>query len=112
MKISYEKIPAVKIEVEIEGGVAEYAKAFLNIFNNVRESGQDELLKVSNAYGSNSICVTAHADEEESTVKWLSAFGTIKEVEHLTAFQPYVDTIPEAEEDEVFEGEYLELKLW
>lgn len=43
------------VTVEIKGSVDEYAKSFLHIFNNVRES--KELLKIENHYGSNDVTV-------------------------------------------------------
>ena len=69
------------VTVEVEGDVKEYAKSFLHIFNNVRES--KELLKVKNYYGSNDVTVYCELEAKEGLVKYLKAFGKIKDCEKV-----------------------------
>lgn len=73
------------ITVEIEGGIKEYAESFLHIFNNVRES--KELLKVKNYYGSNDVTVYCELEEKDKLIKYLKAFGKIKECEKVLVYQ-------------------------
>ena len=69
------------VTVEIEGDVKEYAESFLHIFNNVREA--KGLLKVKNYYGSNDVTVYCELEAKDSLIKYLKAFGKIKECEKV-----------------------------
>ena len=73
------------VTVEIEGDVKEYAESFLHIFNNVREA--KELLKVKNYYGSNDVTVYCELEARDGLVKYLKAFGKIKECEKVIVYQ-------------------------
>lgn len=73
------------VTVEIEGGIKEYAKGFLHIFNNVRES--KELFKVKNYYGSNEVTVYCEFDSKDALIKYLKAFGEIKGCEKVLLYQ-------------------------
>ena len=72
------------VTVEVEGNVKEYAESFLHIFNNVRES--KELLKVKNYYGSNDVTVYCELDAKDNLIKYLKAFGKIKECEKVLVY--------------------------
>ena len=73
------------VTVEVEGNVKEYAENFLHIFNNVREV--KELLKVKNYYGSNDVTVYCELEAKDGLVKYLKAFGKIKECEKVIVYQ-------------------------
>ena len=73
------------VTVEVEGDVKEYAESFLHIFNNVREA--KELLKVKNYYGSNDVTVYCELEAKDGLVKYLRAFGKIKECEKVVVYQ-------------------------
>lgn len=73
------------VTVEVEGDVKEYAESFLHIFNNVREA--KELLKVKNYYGSNDVTVYCELEAKEGLVKYLKAFGKIKDCERVIVYQ-------------------------
>ena len=73
------------VTVEIEGSVKEYAESFLHIFNNVRESS--ELIKVKNYYGSNDVTVYCELEAKEALIKYLKAFGEIKNCEKVLLLQ-------------------------
>lgn len=75
---------AVTVNME-ECSLNEYAKNFLHIFNNVRES--KELLKIKNHYGSNDITVYCEVDYKDSLVKYLKSFGEIKYCEKVLMLQ-------------------------
>lgn len=73
------------VTVEIEGDVKEYAESFLHIFNNVREA--KKLLKVKNYYGSNDVTVYCELEAKDGLIKYLKAFGKIKECEKVIVYQ-------------------------
>ena len=73
------------ITVDVEGDIEEYAKNFLHIYNNVRES--NELLKVKNYYGSNEVTVYCDLESKDNLIKYLKAFGEIKECEKVLVYQ-------------------------
>lgn len=73
------------VTVEIEGDVKEYAESFLHIFNNVREA--KELLKVKNYYDSNDVTVYCELEAKDGLVKYLKAFGKIKDCEKVVVYQ-------------------------
>lgn len=80
------------VTVEIEGDVKEYAESFLHIFNNVRQA--NELIKVKNYYDSNDVTVYCELEAKDNLVKYLKAFGKIKECEKvllLTMEEPDYD---------------------
>lgn len=84
-KIPYEKREAVRIKVEINGDVGEYAKSFLAIYNNVKTS--QELLKMYNDYG-NYVYVICEKDAKEAAAKFLRQFGEIVCAEIVEVVQP------------------------
>lgn len=73
------------VTVDIEGGIDEYSKSFLHIFNNVRES--KELIKVKNYYDSNEVTVYCELDSKDALIKYLRAFGEIKGCERVLLYQ-------------------------
>ena len=79
------EVEGYAITVEIEGDIKEYAESFLHIFNNVREN--KELLKVKNYYGCNDITVYCELEVKDELIKYLKAFGKIKETEKIIVFQ-------------------------
>lgn len=81
LKLNVFKTEGYAITVEVEGDLKEYAESFLHIFNNVRES--KELLKVKNYYGSNDVTVYCELDAKDKLVKYLKAFGKIKDCEKV-----------------------------
>ena len=85
LKLNANETEGYAITVEVEGDVKEYAESFLHIFNNVRES--QELLKVKNYYGSNDVTVYCELEAKDKLVKYLKAFGKIKECEKVLVYQ-------------------------
>lgn len=81
LKLNVFKTEGYAITVEVEGDLKEYADSFLHIFNNVRES--KELLKVKNYYGSNDVTVYCELEAKDKLVKYLKAFGKIKDCEKV-----------------------------
>lgn len=73
------------VTVEIEGNVKEYAESFLHIFNNVRQAS--ELIKLKNYYDSNDVTVYCELEAKDDLVKYLKAFGNIKECEKVLLLQ-------------------------
>ena len=85
LKMNVFKTEGYAITVEVEGNVKEYAESFLHIFNNVRES--KELLKVKNYYDSNDVTVYCELEAKDKLVKYLKAFGKIKDCEKVVVYQ-------------------------
>ena len=85
LKINAFEVEGYAVTVEVEGNVKEYAENFLHIFNNVRES--NELLKIKNYYGSNDVTVYCELEAKDGLVKYLRAFGKIKECEKILMYQ-------------------------
>ena len=85
IKMNVSEFEGYAITVSVEGNIEEYAKNFLHIFNNVRES--KELLKVKNYYGSNDVTVYCELDVKDSLTKYLKAFGEIKSCEKVLMYQ-------------------------
>lgn len=81
VKVNANVTEGYAVTVEVEGNVKEYAESFLHIFNNVREA--KELLSVKNYYGSNYVTVYCELEAKDSLVKYLKAFGKIKECEKV-----------------------------
>lgn len=75
---------AITVELEVNS-LNDYAKIFLHIFNNVRES--KELLKIKNYYGSNDVTVYCEAKSKEAATKYLGSFGKIKSCEKVLVVQ-------------------------
>lgn len=75
---------AVTVEIK-ECSLDEYAKSFLHIFNNVRES--KKLIKVENYYGSNDVIVYCVAEAREETIKYLESFGHVKSYARVLMYQ-------------------------
>lgn len=73
------------ITVTVEGGIEEYAKAFLHIFNNVREA--NELFKVDNYAWNNDITVYCDIESKEELTEYLENFGNIKRTEKVLVYQ-------------------------
>lgn len=84
IKINAYATEGYAVTVEVEGNVKEYAESFLHIFNNVRES--KELLKVRNYYDSNDVTVYCELEAKDDLVKYLKAFGKIKECEKVLVY--------------------------
>lgn len=85
VKINAYATEGYAVTVEVEGNVKEYAESFLHIFNNVREA--KELLKVKNYYGSNDVTVYCELEAKDGLVKYLKAFGKIKDCEKVIVYQ-------------------------
>lgn len=85
LKMNVFETEGYAVTVEVEGNVKEYAESFLHIFNNVRES--KELLKVKNYYGSNDVTVYCELEAKDKLVKYLKAFGKIKDCEKVVVYQ-------------------------
>lgn len=85
LKMNVFETEGYAITVEVEGDLKEYAESFLHIFNNVRES--KELLKVKNYYGSNDVTVYCELEAKDKLVKYLKAFGKIKDCEKVVVYQ-------------------------
>lgn len=85
LKMNVFETEGYAITVEVEDDLKEYAESFLHIFNNVRES--KELLKVKNYYGSNDVTVYCELEAKDKLVKYLKAFGKIKDCEKVVVYQ-------------------------
>lgn len=85
VKVNANVTEGYTVTVEIEGNVKEYAESFLHIFNNVREA--KELLKVKNYYDSNDVTVYCELEAKDGLIKYLKAFGKIKECEKVIVYQ-------------------------
>ena len=97
---------AVRFEVNMHGDVEQYARNWLNICNNVRES--TELLKCYNNSGS-SVFVVCTETVAEATRDWLEWFGEITEVEEVTCIKPVINEVEltNREYDKLCEAEIL-----
>lgn len=85
LKVNVVETVGYAVTVDVDGDIAEYANSFLHIFNNVREN--KELFKVKNYYGSNDVTVYCELDSKDALVKYLKAFGKIKECEKVLMYQ-------------------------
>lgn len=99
IKTNVYELEGYAVTVDVEGDIGEYAKSFLHIFNNVRES--KELLKVKNYYGSNEVTVYCELDSKEALIKHLKAFGEIKGCEKVLLYQL---TEPEYDFDKYYDA--------
>ena len=84
IKINAYATEGYAVTVEVEGNVKEYAESFLHIFNSVRAN--DGLIKVKNYYGSNDVTVYCELEAKDDLVKYLKAFGKIKECEKVLVY--------------------------
>ena len=85
IKTNVYEMEGYAVTVNVEGNVEEYAKNFLHIFNNVRESR--ELIKVKNYYDSNDVTVYCELDSKDALIKYLKMFGEIKGCEKVLMYQ-------------------------
>lgn len=82
---------AITVELEADN-INDYAKDFLHIFNNVRES--NELLRVKNYPRSNDVTVYCEPEYKDAAMKYLKSFGKIKGCEKVLMMameEPYYD---------------------
>ena len=84
-KVIINEFEGYAVTVEVEGNVKEYAESFLHIFNNVRQAS--ELINIKNYYDSNDVTVYCELDAKDDLVKYLKAFGKIKECEKVLLLQ-------------------------
>lgn len=84
LKMNVNQFEGLAITVKVEGSIDEYAKSFLHIFNNVRESR--ELLKVENHYN-NDVTVYCEEETKDALIKYLKNFGEIKSIEKVLMYQ-------------------------
>ena len=84
IKMNATEFEGYAVTVTVEGGIDEYAKSFLHIFNNVRESR--ELFKVENTYN-NDVTVYCEIESKEALVEYLENFGNIKRTEKVLMYQ-------------------------
>lgn len=84
LKVNANEFDGYGVTVTIEGGLDTYAKSFLHIFNNVRESR--ELFLVENNYN-NDVTVYCDTESKEALIEYLENFGTIKRIENVLMYQ-------------------------
>lgn len=84
LKMNVNQFEGLAITVKVEGGIDEYAKSFLHIFNNVRESR--ELFKVENHYN-NDVTVYCKEKTKDALIRYLKNFGEIKSIEKVLMYQ-------------------------
>lgn len=102
MTIEFEKTTAVRIKVNVEGTIEQYATAFLAIYNNVKSSSK--LLKMYNNY-SNGIYLVCEANEKDNAIDFLEQFGEITNVDTVKVIQPYLNNYDYSEEIEILDVE-------
>ena len=85
LKMNIYETVGYAVTVEVEGGLEEYAKNLLRIFNNVRE--HKELKKIVNHYGSNDVTVYCDEEYKEETIKYLENFGHVKSYARVLMYQ-------------------------
>ena len=101
IKFEYEKRMATRIKVKLSDDIAEYAKSFLAIYNNVKNNR--DLLKMYNDYG-NYVYVVCETDVKDLAIKFLEQFGTIAFVENVEVIQP---TCYDYEYNDDYDTEFL-----
>ena len=84
LKMDAIEFEGLAVTVTLKGGIEEYAKSFLHIFNNVRESR--ELYKVENNYN-NDVTVYCKPESKEALIEYLENFGEIKRTEMVLMYQ-------------------------
>ena len=97
--VNAHELEGYAVTVDIEGGIDEYSKNFLHIFNNVREC--NELIKVQNYYGSNEVTVYCELGSKDALIKYLKALGDIKGCEKVLLYQM---TEPEYDLDKYYDA--------
>lgn len=85
VKVNVCEMEGYAVTVDVEGNIEEYAKNFLHIFNNVRES--KELFKVKNYYGCNDVTVYCELGSKDALIRYLKMFGEIKSCEKVLMYQ-------------------------
>ena len=85
LKMNVVETEGYAVTVKIDGSLEDYAKSFLNIFNNVRE--HEVLKKIVNHNGSNDVTVYCSLNAKEETIKYLEEFGQIKDCEKVLMYQ-------------------------
>lgn len=85
VKVNAYETEGYAVTVEVEGNVKEYAENFLHIFNNVRAN--DKLIKVKNYYDSNDVTVYCELEAKDNLIKYLKAFGKIKDYGKVLMYQ-------------------------
>ena len=85
VKVNVCEFEGYAITVDIQGDIEEYAKSFLHIFNNVRES--NELFKVRNYYDDNCVTVYCELYSKDALEKYLKSFGEIKSCEKVLMYR-------------------------
>ena len=84
-EFKYEKREAVRVKVGMSKNIDEYARGFLAIYNNVKNS--QELLKMYNDYGDN-VYVICEKDAQKATEEFLRQFGEVLSTEAIEVVQP------------------------
>lgn len=84
LKMNVFETEGYAVTVEILGSIEEYAKNFLHIFNNVRES--KELVKVEN-YSNNDVTVYCMPEVKDELIRYLGNFGEFKSCEKVLMYQ-------------------------
>ena len=103
VKLNVNKFDGLAITVEIKGGIDEYAKSFLHIFNNVRES--EKLFNIENdKYNNVTVYCEWSEKAKERLIEYLKNFGEIKSVEKVLMYQ--IEDTDEIASDE-YEGEVI-----
>ena len=105
MKFECDILDASRVCVKIDGNIDEYAKAFLAIYNNVKNDSS--LLKMYNNY-SDSVYVVCEDHVVDAAVEFLSQFGEIKKVEKIKVYKPYLSLDFEYPDD--VDVEFLEVE--
>ena len=77
MQLEGKVFDALQIHLEVSGGIDDYAKALLAIFNKCRDD--KNLLSVTNN-ANNTLYVNCTTEIKDAVVGWLSQFGEIKRV--------------------------------
>lgn len=98
LKLNANEFEGYGVTVTLSGSVEEYAKAFLHIFNNVRESS--ELLCVEN-YCNNDVTVYCELDVKDALIEYLENFGDIKRCEKVLLYQ-LQDCLPDCDFDKYY----------
>ena len=76
IKLGYKKGKAVMFTVSMPSNVVDYAKVFLQMFNNVREY-PDMLYRIENN-SANSVFITCRTSDKETVRNWIEAFCDTK----------------------------------
>lgn len=89
MNIEVEKIRGKAVTLLAAGGLEEYTKTFLAVFNTMRDNS--ELYHINNYSWNDEITVYCSIDMENKIVNYLSQFGTVVSVEDVDLYLPYED---------------------